>query len=461
MSRSSLRTFRFAGRAALGRPSPTTLAVQGIRHRRLNELNPEAETETIIAVGAACSTVFSGKNLYEVLNPGFELEQSAMDALSRGEPAPPLCIHTSAGTPQALQAFLQSIAKHVPWRDHEDWFVSLQVEGASAVYAACDLLIQLQGVRGRPEANRVAVGQWSYHGPQATSFGSGKPLPSLKPKSQLHFPVPAPASRAAGESHETFYGRCLSKFEAFLDVHGWEIGVLLVEPQWGSSLAGLPWPKDLLKAYITKAQERGILVCCDEIMCGLARHGQGPGLFLSDHRVWDLEPDAVTFGKALGGGVYPISGCIVRRGALALGEEGRSVMQSHTYSGASTRALMAGEAVLEKVPEFYEHVAKMGGVCSEIFDELEEAADGAAACQGQGLLWGAMFEDREALDVMKAKCESAGVWPYFVPAGGFMVSPPLDTTEAELREVGERLVSAMEATVASTRHAGTAHATRA
>ena len=41
-----------------------------------------------------------------------------------------------------------------------------------------------------------------------------------------------------------------------------------------------------------------------------------------------------------------MSGCIVRRGAQALGAEGRSVLQSHTYSGASTRALMAGEALL-------------------------------------------------------------------------------------------------------------------
>ena len=86
-----------------------------------------------------------------------------------------------------------------------------------------------------------------------------------------------------------------------------QIGVLLVEPQWGSSVAAQPWPKELLKNYIERAQSRGILVCCDEIMCGLGRHGQGPGLFLSDHRNWDLRPDAVTFGKAIGGGIYPMS----------------------------------------------------------------------------------------------------------------------------------------------------------
>ena len=58
-------------------------------------------------------------------------------------------------------------------------------------------------------------------------------------------------------------------------------------------------------------------------------------------------------GKAIGAGVYPMSGCIVRRGAQALGAEGRSVLQSHTYSGASTRALMAGEALLYATLGFY------------------------------------------------------------------------------------------------------------
>ena len=82
-----------------------------------------------------------------------------------------------------------------------------------------------------------------------------------------------------------------------------------------------------LKDYIRKAQNHGILVCCDEIMCGQMRHGQGPGMFISDDRNWHLSPDAVTFGKAIGGGVYPLSGCIIRRGASALGSDQRTVLQ--------------------------------------------------------------------------------------------------------------------------------------
>jgi len=510
-----------AGRLALGRPSPTTLSVNGVhhvRHTAIDETVPGAlappvpgawtfarpldqlgrapakrgtaastrPQEHTMVVGGACSAVFSGKNLHRVLLPGYELESRAMEALARGEPAPPLSIHTSAGSPPALGGFVQALKQHLPWpglvdttnlnprrdlgperhaavgeeyRDlpDNDWFVSLQVEGASAVWAAVDLLMQLQSVRGRTNARKIAVGQFSYHGPPATSLGAGNPMPSLKPRAQLQFPVPALFSKNDLESDEEFHARISSEQDAFLDEHAHEIGVLLVEPQWGSSVAAQPWPKELLKSFIERAQSRGILVCCDEIMCGLGRHGQGPGLFLSDHRNWDLRPDAVTFGKAIGGGVYPMSGCIVRRGARALGAEGRSVLQSHTYSGASTRALMAGQAVLEELPAWLSHVQEMGIVCKEIFRDVELASGGAVTCQGQGLMWGGIFDDpntqrrQAAAAILKRHCVGdGGVWPYFVPVGGFMVTPPIDTTEADLREMGRRLVMAMSATADET-----------
>lgn len=55
------------------------------------------------------------------------------------------------------------------------------------------------------------------------------------------------------------------------------------------------------------AHAAGALVVSDEVMCGLARHGQGGGkCFLSD--AWGLEPDCLTFGKAVATGIYPLAG---------------------------------------------------------------------------------------------------------------------------------------------------------
>ena len=127
--------------------------------------------------------------------------------------------------------------------------MSLQVEGASAVWAACDLLLQLQEVSGRPHARRVGVGAYSYHGPAATSLGAGAktweedkakmPLRGdLKPRAQLRFPVPAPFARRGGEDDAAFHTRMLAEFDAFLDAHAHELGVLLVEPQPVTNVRG-------------------------------------------------------------------------------------------------------------------------------------------------------------------------------------------------------------------------------
>jgi hypothetical protein len=51
-----------------------------------------------------------------------------------------------------------------------------------------------------------------------------------------------------------------------------------------------------LKHFIGLAHERGILVMCDEIMCGLGRHGRGSCFLSTD---LGLHIDAVTFGKAM------------------------------------------------------------------------------------------------------------------------------------------------------------------
>ena len=72
---------------------------------------------------------------------------------------------------------------------------------------------------------------------------------------------------------------------------------------------GLPWPKDLAMTYVKMAQEHGILVLSDEIMCGLGRHGQGK-MFLSEAR--ELHADAIAFGKAIGGGVFPLLGAVIK-----------------------------------------------------------------------------------------------------------------------------------------------------
>ena len=213
----------FAGRFPAGTEHPVTLNKNGVRH---TVRMPDGSTREVLAVGLACSECFSGPNLAKVLAPGYEYEGQVMKALAQGQPAPPLAIHTSSGVPEALEGFLKALQVHLPWKNKEelDWCVSLQIEGASAVWAAIDMVLQVSMFEGSHDENRVkvAVGATSYHGPPSTCFGSKSPL--WHKHHQLIYPVPT----AYGSYDEA---ELLQKYQVFLDKHAHEIGVMLFEPQ--------------------------------------------------------------------------------------------------------------------------------------------------------------------------------------------------------------------------------------
>ncbi|WP_421381005.1 ornithine--oxo-acid transaminase [Bacillus salacetis] len=78
----------------------------------------------------------------------------------------------------------------------------------------------------------------------------------------------------------------------------------LIEPIQGEAGIVIP-PEGFLKAAYELCQENNVLFIADEIQAGLARTGK---MFASDWE--DVEPDMYILGKALGGGVFPIS-CVV------------------------------------------------------------------------------------------------------------------------------------------------------
>jgi adenosylmethionine-8-amino-7-oxononanoate aminotransferase len=378
--------------------------------------------------------------LHKILKRGLDYELQVMQDLMNNESAAPLSIHTSGGVSAALGDFIAALEPHLPWNNNteNDWCVSLQLEGASAVWAAVDMLLQVNTLLDATSKsrNKVAVAGTSYHGPPSTCFGAKAPI--WTKEHQVIYPTPkvnTPMDEA----------QLLQDYEAFLDQHAHEVGVMLVEPQWGSSQAGFPWPKDLLKQYIVMAQSRGIKVVCDEIMCGLGRHGHGT-LFVSE--AWDLNPDAITFGKAMGAGVFPISGAVLKQGRELLGENKCSVMQSHTYAGSSVRALMAATDVLNELPTWFASITKLGKEMEHIFRYLNKISEGLVSCNGQGLMWGGVFSRegqcaddafrQNVICTFKEQCNAHGLVPYFVPVGGFMMSPVFDIDVGTIYEIGQR-----------------------
>lgn len=362
-----------------------------------------------VLLGGASSELVGGEDLGNLLQPALNYLQQAAQQLRSGGGGPPLVLHGSVGTLPPLRAFLEALTPHVPESWGSGWGVTLQLEGASAVHAAISLL---RHQRLHDGATKVAVGACSYHGPPRTMYGSSHASSPSKPL-QVVYPVPATQFQHAGEERAAFLSRIELEQDAFLRDHADSVAVLLVEPQWGSAALGEPWPRDVLSRFVRKARSRGILVCADEIMCGVGRHGQGR-MFLTD--AWDVEVDALTFGKSIATGTFPLSGVLVRQWS---GEE--RVDHTHTFShGAHALALLTATEVLRALPAWHDHIR----ILSEI---MRQELRGTGA-HGQGLLWGVPTSQPA---VLHERCRQEGLDVYQV-RGGVLLTPLVNVNGEDL-----------------------------
>jgi len=84
------------------------------------------------------------------------------------------------------------------------------------------------------------------------------------------------------------------------------VAAFLVEPIQGEAGVKVP-PKGYLKQVREICSKHNVLMIVDEIQTGLCRTGE---LFAVDHE--SVKPDMFLLGKALGGGVYPVSAVVTR-----------------------------------------------------------------------------------------------------------------------------------------------------
>ncbi|MET8570351.1 ornithine--oxo-acid transaminase [Streptomyces sp. NPDC004783] len=171
---------------------------------------------------------------------------------------------------------------------------------------------------------------------------------------------------------------------------------VLLEPIQGE--AGVNIPDDGYLAGVREVTRRaGCLFVADEIQSGLGRTGHTLAV---EHE--SVVPDVVLLGKALGGGIVPVSAVVGRRevlGVLHPGEHGSTF-------GGNPLAAAVGTAVVEllETGEFQRRAAELGAVLRE----------GLAALVGKGVVG---FRAR-------------GLW------AGVDVDPAIGTG----REVSERLM---------------------
>lgn len=111
---------------------------------------------------------------------------------------------------------------------------------------------------------------------------------------------------------------------AALEKHGDDVAAFLVEPIQGE--AGIMVPDDgYLKACYDLCKKHNVLFIADEIQTGLARTGK---MLCVDHA--GIHPDILLLGKALSGGVYPVSAVLSSREIMLTIKPGE---HGSTYGG--------------------------------------------------------------------------------------------------------------------------------
>lgn len=157
---------------------------------------------------------------------------------------------------------------------------------------------------------------------------------------------------------------------------------VLIEPIQGEAGVIIP-PEGYLKGVRALCTRHNVLMMADEIQTGLGRTGR---LFATDHE--GVRPDVAILGKALGGGVYPVSAVLAPREVLGLFRPGE---HGSTFGG-NPLAASVGRAALRVIVEEHliENAAEQGAYFQERLAEIPSPH--VKEVRGKGLLIGVELE---------------------------------------------------------------------
>lgn len=203
------------------------------------------------------------------------------------------------------------------------------------------------------------------------------------------------------------------------------ICAFMMEPIQGE--AGVIVPTDgYLKRVRELCTKYNVLWIADEVQTGLCRTGTRLAI---DHEGY--KPDILILGKALSGGMYPVSGVLANDQIMLCLETGS---HGSTFGGSPLGNRVALEAVkILEEENLAENAKRLGKILKEELDKLPK--DIATEFRGRGLLTGLVInkEFAEGWDIC-LKLRDAGLLTR--PAHGqiIRISPPLTITEEQLRE---------------------------
>lgn len=245
-----------------------------------------------------------------------------------------------------------------------------------------------------------------------------------------------------GDSDEQFTQRCLAELEETIMYEGGHtIAAIFIETVTGTNGLIVP-PQGYIQGLREICDRHGILLVCDEVMCGLGRTGRW---FAVDH--WNVIPDMITMAKGLTSAYLPL-------GAVAVSDRIAGYFDKNVFYGGLTynahpMSLAAAEACIQvmKDDETMEHTQQMGRVMASLHAEMKAKHPSVGDVRSIGL-FGVLelVRNRETKEPMApfngtspemqrlgAFLKEQGMYA-FINWNNLFTNPPLCITEEQLRE---------------------------
>jgi len=204
----------------------------------------------------------------------------------------------------------------------------------------------------------------------------------------------------------------------------------LVEPMQGEGGIVIP-PSGYLAACRDICRRNNVLLICDEIQTGLGRTGR---FLASEHD--DVIPDGVILGKALGGGILPVSMFLARRDVMDVFRPGD---HGSTFGGNPLAAAVALEALNIIVEE--DLPARSASMGAFLLGELQRIESPLVKdVRGKGLFVGLEIEPRRASarEVVE-RLMHKGILSKETHETVVRLAPPLSISRDELQWAVERI----------------------
>lgn len=335
--------------------------------------------------------------------------------------------------------------------------------GSEAVEGAIKLARQYALAKGQGTRFKIVSRLPSYHGatlgalsltgdPQM--FSPFAPMMPTQPKIRAPFVVERPAGMSADEAALAY----ANELDDMIVNQGPEtVLAFIMEPVGGAATGALVAPDVYYQRVREICDRYGILLIYDEVMCGSGRTGR---YLAAEH--WPANPDIVAMAKGLAAGFVPLGAVLAPAAMVDAVAAAGGYAHGHTYS-AGPLACAAGLAVLDVLidEDLIANARRMGALLKGRLEGLLERFPFIGEVRGRGLMLGFdVMADRErrvplppelnaGAEIAQA-CYDRGLIIYSrrmlggVRGDHFLVTPPLNVTEAEVDMIVELLTQGLE-----------------